>query len=345
MAYSCKILADSSDGRGNRLVTYEIVFPRAVLAEYNTHCMLARNSASSRAIPVGKMIRALLADTFVPQRFGINQAGMQSAYFLEGVQDEDARFIWNLGRDRALLTAVELLFGLQRADQLFGRIPDFDDPSTRELLFVSLDRYEADMKHLNGQLASLTEVQAERELRHFSAYQYLNVHKQLANRVLEPYMWHTVITTGTEWSNFFALRNNKDAQPEIATIARMMQEDYDAQSPRLLAPGEWHLPLLQPDEVEVARADPERWAMICAARCARVSYLTHAGIRDPQADADMAAKLSTSGHMSPFEHVGYAMGDGEYAANPWSGKFHGFVQLRKRIPNEHDFALVVASKQ
>lgn len=33
-----------------------------------------------------------------------------------------------------------------------------------------------------------------------------SVTKQLCNRLLEPFMWHTVLITATEWENFFALR-------------------------------------------------------------------------------------------------------------------------------------------
>lgn len=34
----------------------------------------------------------------------------------------------------------------------------------------------------------------------------VGVTKQLCNRLLEPFMWHTVLITSTEWENFFALR-------------------------------------------------------------------------------------------------------------------------------------------
>jgi len=34
----------------------------------------------------------------------------------------------------------------------------------------------------------------------------LGVTKQLCNRLLEPFMWHTVLITATEWENFFSLR-------------------------------------------------------------------------------------------------------------------------------------------
>jgi hypothetical protein len=32
------------------------------------------------------------------------------------------------------------------------------------------------------------------------------VTKQICNRYLEPFMWHTVLVTSTEWENFFKLR-------------------------------------------------------------------------------------------------------------------------------------------
>lgn len=342
MSYQCKILADSADGRGNRLVTYEIVLPRMVLAEFNTHCMLSRNSASSRALPVDLVIRGLLEDTFFPERFGINQSGMQSVYYLEGQFDTEARSIWKSGRDRDLLTALELLFGKAKAYSFFGSTPDFDIPATRAKLIVALDDYSAAVKALNAQVAGLGEVEAEAALRDFVATQYLNTHKQYANRVLETYPWHTIITTATEWSNFFAQRNHPDAQPEIRTIASMMEKAYDEHNPVLLAPDEWHLPLLQEDELVQARTNPARWARISAARCARVSYLTHDGRRDPSADEAMFDRLTSSGHMSPLEHIGYAMSGDAYDASPWSGKLCGFVQYRKVFPNEGNFAAVRA---
>jgi hypothetical protein len=60
MTHSTKILADSISPDGVRLTTLEVVMPRIVLAEFNTHRMLSRNSASSRAIPIEKMIRMVI---------------------------------------------------------------------------------------------------------------------------------------------------------------------------------------------------------------------------------------------------------------------------------------------
>lgn len=70
----------------------------------------------------------------------------------------------------------------------------------------------------------------------------VRVHKQITNRLLEPFMWHTVIISATEWSNFFNLRVHKDAQPEFKKAAEMILEVRNASKPKLLAAGEWHLP-------------------------------------------------------------------------------------------------------
>jgi hypothetical protein len=64
MGYSAKVILDSVSPAGVRLTTAEVTFPRIVLAEFNTHRMLSRNSASSRAIPVEKRIAMVEADPF-----------------------------------------------------------------------------------------------------------------------------------------------------------------------------------------------------------------------------------------------------------------------------------------
>lgn len=75
--YEAKIIADSI-AKGVRLTTFAVTFPRFILAEFNTHRMLSRNSASSRAIPVQKRIRAVIDDPFIPDAFASNKAGMQA---------------------------------------------------------------------------------------------------------------------------------------------------------------------------------------------------------------------------------------------------------------------------
>ena len=67
-------LLHSVSQTGVPMVTFEIEYPRMILAEINTHRMLSRNSASSRAIPFDKMVTQLTAR---PVRFGEANPGMQ----------------------------------------------------------------------------------------------------------------------------------------------------------------------------------------------------------------------------------------------------------------------------
>lgn len=292
MTYSAKILADSLSPDGVRLTTFEVTFPRIVLAEFNTHRMLSRNSASSRAIPVKKMIEMVDKNPYVPEAFGRSKKGMQAGNDLAGDEAQRAENLWLAARNSAVYHAEALLKA--------------------------------------------------------------GVHKQLTNRLLEPFMWHTVIVTATEWDNFFHLRDNEMAHPAIAKPARMMRELYESSEPWPLGYCDWHLPLLQPEErddaemaartaihgakIETAQSIKD-WIKVSVGRCARVSYLTHDGKRDPQADIDLHDRLLEAGHMSPFEHVArpaHRIEDCADECNNWYGNFFGWVQYRKLIPNEAD---------
>jgi hypothetical protein len=110
-----------------------------------------------------------------------------------------------------------------------------------------------------------------------------------------------------------------------------------------LADDEWHLPLIQPDELEWARANPQEACKVSAGRCARISYLTHAGIRDLEEDIKLFDRLVSRGHMSPLEHVARPMSADEYATSHFSGNFRGWMQFRKMIPGEDNFALIMNS--
>lgn len=307
---SAKILADSISPAGHRLTTFEATFPRIVLSELNTHRMLSRNSASSRAIPVEKMIKRVFEDPYVPTHWGKNQKGMQAEQDVGEEQRHQAEVIWFEARDDAAGDAQRLLD--------------------------------------------------------------VGIHKQITNRLLEPFMWHTALITGTEWANFFHLRDNKDAHPDFRDLAHAMGELWRKEEPKWLGENDWHAPLLSDEDFEQAiLTDPthptlvqERLCKISVGRCARVSYLTHDGKRDPQADVDLCQRLLVNGHMSPFEHVARPMTsyelnlfkqkkvvwdaslemwkwigvgatrDGEHTH--FLGNVQGWVQYRKLIPHEED---------
>jgi hypothetical protein len=151
----------------------------------------------------------------------------------------------------------------------------------------------------------------------------LDVHKQELNRLLEPFLWHTVIVSATEWANFFELRCAPNAQPEIRAAALLMLDAMNASVPQALDYGEWHTPLLQPDE---SALDLETRRRVSAARCARVSYLTHEGRREIERDLELYDRLRGDRHLSPFEHVATPAPDGGFQAN-----FRGWIQMRREI--------------
>lgn len=152
----------------------------------------------------------------------------------------------------------------------------------------------------------------------------IGLHKQIVNRMLEPWMWADGVISATEFRNFFALRNHEDAQPEFRELARQMQELYEGNQPKVLQPGEWHLPFIDTSDLILY---PEQVEMISSARCARVSYLLRDGKRStPEADLKLCKRLigSFPGHWSPTEHPAKAM-----PTSDRYGNFVGFKQYRK----------------
>lgn len=158
----------------------------------------------------------------------------------------------------------------------------------------------------------------------------LKLHKQIANRVLEPWSWISVICSATDYSNFFNLRCHPDAQPEIQKLANMMKEAYDNSVPNVLKAGEWHIPFIQDHELHL---DLDLQKKMSVARCARVSYLNHLGTVDIEKDLETFDKLlngSDVGHWSPFEHVAQASEELVH-----SGNFDGFHQFRQMFDGQN----------
>ena len=267
--YKATIVLDSIAPSGVRLTTMEVTFPRIVLAEFNTHRTLSRNSASSRAIPFAKMLKSVTENPFIPEEWGANQPGMQAGDTLPADASKEAKKIWLEARDKSVDQAKKL--------------------------------------HDMG------------------------IHKQLVNRLLEPFLWHTVLVTSTTWENFLNLRTHPDAQPQMQRAAIQMRDALNSSTPKSVGALGWHLPFVDAaDRICLSEADA---LLVSAGRCARLSYLTHHGKRDFQEDIMLAKKLRSSGHMSPFEHQARAQMD------PFtqSGNFTGWQQYRKTIPGEDVF--------
>lgn len=166
----------------------------------------------------------------------------------------------------------------------------------------------------------------------------VGAHKQIVNRIIEPYLWANGIVTSTEWDNWFDLRAHEDAQPEIHELALAMKKAMSESIPRILKKGQWHLPYILENERDIISiSDLQK---ISAARCCRVSYLKHDGT-SPNIQEDLALFERLAGsvplHASPLEHQAtpdmivpetqYEMADWE--AKPFHGNLCGWIQFRK----------------
>jgi hypothetical protein len=192
-------------------------------------------------------------------------------------------------------------------------------------------------------------------------------HKQIVNRILEPFAHITVLVTATEYANFFNLRMHEDAQPEIRILAEKMFKAMAESTPSARNPGEWHLPFIVDEDID----DALKWVannrlhfgakyteeqielyvtdvccQVSTARCARVSYLTHDGER-PSIDKDLELAgrlmLAKPMHASPAEHQASPDAaihpdfgrDSSWRSPQFHGNFVGWIQHRKLFVGEN----------
>ena len=258
------------------ITTFRLRFPRFLLPEFNTHRVFSRNAGSSRAIPVLKQLKALLAKPYIPYFWGANQSGMQASEMLPLHKQILCRLWWEFGLRTAALTTKKLT------------------------------------KH--------------------------GLHKQWANRPIEPYSYVTVVMTTTELQNFMDLRIDDAAQPEIIALALKIREQYLAANTRFIDLDNaeegtvdfWHYAFITEQELKEYRHDPVYLAKLDSARCARTSYLTQDGVEPDHAKEIKRFELLMKDeprHASPTEHQAMAVPNGQYR----SGNLVGFEQFRKMI--------------
>jgi len=267
MTISAKVVADSiNEENGVRLVSLQLRFPRYILPQFLTHRVFSRNSSSSRAIPVKKLIQDVLNDPVYPSYWGKNKRGMQAHEELSDLEIDHAKELWEESMEKSIKIADEL--------------------------------------------------------------KEMGAHKQIVNRLLEPFSHINTIVTATEWSNFFKLRIHPDAQPEIRELAEAMYRAIEIhETNNRLSHMQWHLPYLVEEEKELYSLDTLK--KISAARCARVSYNKHDGSKpNIKEDLDLFDRLvgGDPKHLSPTEHQAKAMITPAFSAN-----FRGWSQFREEI--------------
>jgi hypothetical protein len=154
----------------------------------------------------------------------------------------------------------------------------------------------------------------------------LKLHKQVASRVLEPFLWHTSVISATDFTNCFTQRIHPDAQPEFRELALAMKEAISSSEPKLVSHGEWHLPYVTDDERGIYHLDILK--KISVARVARSSYLNQ-DKKDIEADLALYDRLISADppHLSPFEMIATPASPSEQTL----GNFDGWHQLRHMV--------------
>jgi thymidylate synthase ThyX len=183
-------------------------------------------------------------------------------------------------------------------------------------------------------------------------------HKQIVNRLLEPFQMMKTVLTATEFDNFFWLRCDSDAQPEIQELAKCMFDAMRQSQPEVLESEQWHTPYVEhifkggkfepycltDEEDNVIKLLTEEEAKaISASCCAQVSYRTLNNTYEKAMDIYSKLASGRKVHASPFEHVAKPMGDSpshedgvthkDNVGNYWSGNFKGWIQLRQTLNN------------
>jgi hypothetical protein len=265
----------NGDGDASEIITFELEYPRFIHSEVMTHRVFSRNAASSRAIPIDKMIDQVLKAPAMPVNWGINQAGMQAG-----------------SEHRNTMACIKAWC-----------------------------------------MAARSAVESARLL------QGMGLHKQIVNRVLEPFQMMKTIITSTEWDNFYELRLHADTQPEFRHLAMLMKDAHSSSTPFMLNSGEWHVPyvdryrcpeyedlaymLFDEDCTDLTLAQALKVSSSC---CAQVSY------RVLDDTLEKAEKIydrlvnSKPIHASPFEHQA-----SPERANHFNGNLVGWVQYRKLL--------------
>lgn len=181
-----------------------------------------------------------------------------------------------------------------------------------------------------------------------AALHAMGLHKQWTNRLFAFAGHISVLVSATDWANWYALRQDTAAMPEMQRLANVMRAAHEASIPVQRVEcsdlASWHLPFVT-DEERAERDVDWRWAS--AGRCARLSYLNHDGVRDPRKDEDLGRRCAENRHASPLEHVACAVHEtalqGMLAVTGLNGRrnffsnFVRWVQLRKFTENEHPF--------
>jgi thymidylate synthase ThyX len=184
----------------------------------------------------------------------------------------------------------------------------------------------------------------------------IGAHKQVINRITEPYQHMKVVLTATNYANWYYLRDHADADPTIAELASKMLHEHTLSVPNLLRTGDWHMPYVRMDydhsdlgedqcfyDEQGNQVSTEQALMISVSCCAQVSYRKTDDSLEKAEDIYKKLIESKPTHASPTEHQCQAFDASTFwpegithvdrNGTHWSGNIRDWIQYRQLIPN------------
>lgn len=320
MTITAKVVLDSLAPNGARITTFELTYPRLIHADLMTHRVFSRNAASSRAIPTKKKIERIRADCAKPSEWGSNQKGMVAGGPVDAESAWAANSIWEDACYEALHYA-SILCGIRCAT--CGRIFDIKNTlgGADETDICPGGKCSPQLDGLALSAGGFDPTISRK----------LDLHKQVPNRILEPFDHITTVVTTTKLNNHWKLRLATDPEtgrplpdPTYYELATKWKAAFDVSVPRLLQVGEWHLPYIDLDADVTAthewiQKDKSRqvewWGKditpilkkVSVGRVARTSYMRQ-GQGNVAENMKLHDTLAANGHWSPFEAVATPIG-------------------------------------
>ncbi len=354
---NAKIIKHSVDHRGNELITYELVFPRFLLAELNTHRMFSKNSASSRAIPFKKMVEMVKTDAFIPSAWQKEHKGMQGSEYITN-EKEIANLTeeWLIARDYAVQQATRLNSGIANRSDFEERYEQRCGV-TKQLCNRLLEPFMWHKVLLTtgkGGLQNFFELRCP-EYEYYEEGKLLEVFKskkEYSSKYCldKPYtrIIPIIDLNSIEWLQF----NKGQAEIHMMELAESMYDTYNESVPQKLKAGEWHIPYDDIIDTQLKEDGHGVYfgnhytTLIKASTglCARTSYLTVGDDKSPSIETLIGIhdKMvnAVPKHSSPMEHIARVMSDEEYYMfskgmdgqkdheHGWCLNFRGFMQYR-----------------
>lgn len=292
---SVAIVADSLSPKGRRLTTFVLEYQRFFHSEVMTHRMLSKNAASSRAIPISKVISQVINNPAIPVWWGKNQSGMQANVQLVGIRKWLSKQLWLKSR----YFACALAYGLSKVGLHKQTCNRLLEPWFVMKIIMSGTDFE-------NFFALRAHDDAQPEFR-VLAYKMLEEYNKSKPKQLKRDEWHIPFGDKFDSERLRESQSGINLVKEYNRCGSITQDDLQRNIDNLKL-------------------------KISIARCARISYYNFEGKDDYNKDIETCDKLfgNVPRHLSPAEHVAQALDSTEYVGN-----FCGFKQFRKQYEDEN----------